>query len=74
MKRTIGLLGIILGVLVLSLELFLLKMMQLLEKLDGRFYSSLWRYAGEPPCSFALILTLIVLAVSVWTFAAGKKD
>lgn len=69
MKKSIGAIGIILSLLALSLEIYALPLLQYTEA-AGRhsFQSNVWRYAMEPPCLLALLLTVGVLVFSLVTF------
>lgn len=74
MKRTIGAVGMILGVLCLSLEVYGLRILQALDRAHGEWYTSAWRYAGEPTSAAALILTAAVVLFSAVLFFAGKDE
>ena len=72
MKRFIGAIGIILGGLFLSLEIYMLKVIQSLEMIHGEWRTNAWGYAGESPCTIALILTVAVIIFSFVTFQKAK--
>lgn len=74
MKKMAGLLGIILGGLCLSLEIYLLRLLQGLDKAAGSWYTDAWTYAGEGPCLAALILTAIIIIFSAILFITGKSE
>ncbi|MEG2213962.1 MAG: hypothetical protein RRY35_08710, partial [Clostridiales bacterium] len=73
MKKTIGTIGIIAGFLILSLEIFGLQLLQYMEKAGHTYYTNVWRYAGEPPCVIALILTIGVIVFSIFTFFGAES-
>ena len=74
MKRYVGLIGIILSGLVLSLEIYMLQMIQTLEKIYGRWKNNALWYAGEPSCAIALIITIVILILSIYIFASSKRE
>lgn len=73
MKKVVGALGIIFGILFLSIEIYGFRVLQALEKLDGNWMTSAWSYAYEPPCAAALVLTVGVILFSLYLFLA-KND
>lgn len=73
-KKAIGLLGMIFGGLFLSLELYMLKIIQVIEKSSGSWFSDVWVYAGEFPANAALLVTLVVILVSTAVFFIAKED
>ncbi|MCI8342289.1 MAG: hypothetical protein HFE62_03645 [Firmicutes bacterium] len=74
MKRFAGLMGIIFGILFLSIEIYSLKILQTLEKIHGKWWNNVWGYASEPPCAVALILTVGVIFFSLYIFLTGKDN
>lgn len=73
-RKTVGMLGMILGGLFFSLELFLLKFLQTFEIISGRWYEDVWEYMGHFPCNWALVITVIIIIISgVITFLPEKK-
>ena len=69
MKKAIGTIGIILSLLALSLEIYALPLLQYTEAAGHHSsHSNVWRYAMEPPCLLALLLTVGVLVFSLITF------
>lgn len=73
MKKAVGALGIIFGILFLSIEIYGFRVLQTLEKLDGNWMTRAWSYAHEPPCAAALALTVGVILFSLYLFLA-KND
>lgn len=73
MKKSTGAIGIILGGLSLSLEIYMLKVIQSLEMIHGEWCTSAWDYAGEPPCTIALILTASIIIFSLVIFYTKKN-
>lgn len=67
-----GSIGTILSLLVLSLELYSLRLLQALEQATGRWYSDPWKYACEGPCAFALIITIAVLIYSLYLLKTAR--
>lgn len=69
MKKAIGAIGIILSLLALSLEIYALPLLQYTEAAGHHSsHANVWRYATEPPCLLALLLTVGVLVFSLVTF------
>ena len=60
-KSFIGRLAIIFGSLVLSLQLYGLKIIQALDMQKGSWKTNPMDYAGEAPVSFALLITIAVI-------------
>lgn len=73
MRKMVGAMGIILGTLVLSLEIYGLRLIQSIEMAHGEWWDSAWSYAGEAPCTIALVLTAIVIIVSLTIFLSERK-
>ncbi|QSX05915.1 hypothetical protein JYG23_00130 [Sedimentibacter sp. zth1] len=73
-KKSIGLIGIIFGGFLLSLELYLTKIAQLIDKTSGSYYTSVWKYAGMFPCSIALIITIVLIFYSIYIYFTYKDD
>lgn len=73
-QKAVGLTGIIFGILFLSLELFMLKMIQLLEKATGYWYDNVWKYAFQCPANIAIIITVCVIIFSATIFYTAKED
>ena len=73
MKKAVGLTGLTLGTLALSLELFALKIIQSLEMVHGEWYPNVWRYGLQPPCMIALLLTVAVILFSLVTCLRRQK-
>lgn len=72
MKKSVGMTGIILGGLCLSLEVYFLKVIQGMEMATGSWYENVWAYAEKSPCLIAFAITLLVIALSVYVFAKGE--
>ncbi len=72
MKKFVGAIGIICGILFLSIEIYSLRVLQALERISGSWRINVWMYACEPPCTVALILTVGVVLFSIYLFY--KKD
>ena len=69
MKKAIGTIGVILSLLTLSLEIYALPLLRYTEAAGHHTsYANVWRYAMEPPCLLALLLTVGVLVFSLVTF------
>lgn len=73
-KKSVGLMGMIFGGLFLSLELYLLKGIQLIEKSSGSWYEDVWVYAGQFPINVALLVTVAVILVSALVFFMAKEE
>ena len=73
MKKNIGTIGIMVGFLILSLEMFGLQLLQYMEKAGHTYYTNVWYYASEPPCVIALILTIGVIIFSIVTFFGDES-
>ncbi len=73
-KKTIGALGVIFGGLFLSLECYLLIVVQYIDRLSGSFFPNVWEYAKRFPCNAALLVTIGVVAFSVYLLVNHKKQ
>lgn len=73
MQKIIGLIGILSGALLLSLELYMLKFIQLLEKTTGSWYDDVWRYAIQYPSNIALLIPVCIIIFSLIVFLTAKK-
>lgn len=73
-RKSVGLLGIIFGGLTLSLELFLLRMIQGMDMVRGQWWEDVWVYAGQFPCNWALLLTAGILIFSLVLIFDKKED
>lgn len=73
-RKAVGLLGIIFGGLTLSLELFLLRVIQGLEMVKGSWSPNVWNYAKQSPCIWALLLTAGILIFSLILIFDTKED
>lgn len=73
-RKAVGLLGIIFGGLTLSLELFLLRVIQGLEMVKGSWSPNVWNYAKQSPCIWALLLTVGILIFSLILIFDTKED
>ena len=71
-KKATALLGVILGGLTLSLELFLLKVLQSLEKLHGSWWTNAMNYAAEVPCALGFLVTAAVILFSLAVYFTAK--
>ncbi len=74
MKKSVGLIGMIGGGLCLSLEIYMLRVLQGLEKAAGSWHTNAWRYAESGPCLAALILTALIIIASAAVLAVGKDE
>lgn len=73
-NKMIALIGIIFGGLFLSLELYMLILVQFIDKSTGRWFEDIWEYAKMPPCSIALLITVAVIAFSFYIFFTSKDS
>ena len=72
MKKSVGILGIIISLLFLSAELYLLKVIQALEMVHGQWRTNAWGYLSEPPCLIAVVITLAALLYSCYITFSSK--
>lgn len=73
--KKIGAIGIILGLLFLSLEIYGFRIIQALEEIYGKWMTNAWGYAGESLCVIlALVLTLVVILFSIYLFFTDGKN
>ena len=72
MKKSAGILGIIISLLFLSAELYLLKVIQALEMVHGQWRTNAWGYLSEPPCLIAVVITLTALLYSCYITFSSK--
>ena len=66
MKKQVGIAGILFGLLVLSAELYGLKVIQALEMAKGQWRSDAWGYLQEPQCLAAVVITAAVILYSCY--------
>ena len=73
MKKSIGRLGIILSLLLLSAELYLLKIVQALEQISGQWRTNAWGYLSESPCLAAVMLTVAAFLYACYIAFSSEK-
>lgn len=73
-NKVVALMGIIFGGLFLSLEVYLLKLVQIIDKSTGSWFENAWEYANEPTCKIALLITVAVIIFSFYLFFASKDS
>lgn len=73
-RKQIGQIGMIASALILSLEIFPLKILQSLDKITGEWETSAWSYLTCPTSLLALLLILIVFVVSLVLYLNGKEN
>ena len=73
-RKQIGQIGMIASALILSLEMFPLKILQSLDKITGEWETSAWSYLTYPTSLLALLLVLIVFVVSLVLYLNGKEN
>lgn len=66
MKKQVGIAGILFGLLVLSVELYSLKVIQALEMAKGQWRSDAWGYLQEPQCLITVVITAAVILYSCY--------
>ena len=73
--RHLGILGMIISVSILSLECFLLRMVQALEQTSGSWYYNVAEYAKEPIIllSFALVIGVLIYSIICIFWDSEKK-
>lgn len=71
-NKVVALLGIIFGGLFLSFELYLLKLVQIIDKSTGSWFENVWEYAKMSPCKIALLITVAVIVFSFYIFFTSK--
>ena len=64
-KTFVGSLAIIFGSLVLSLQLYGLKIIQVLDMQTGSYYTYTIDYARETPMSLAIVITIAVIIYGI---------
>lgn len=73
--KCIGILGILFGMFVLSLELYGLKIIQALERISGSCYMNSFMYISEEPCIvIAFIINVCVVISSVVIYLYGREE
>ena len=74
-RLSLGRLAIILGCLVLSMELFGLKIIQGLDMAKGSWHTNPFSYAEEVPVALALWITVAIIVYGSWiVFVELKKQ
>jgi len=72
--KCIGILGILLGMFVFSLELYGLKVIQALEKISGSYYENPFHYISEEPCIvIPFIITVCIVISSIVIYLYGRE-
>ncbi|MEA4973040.1 hypothetical protein SDC9_144371 [bioreactor metagenome] len=71
-NKPIALMGIIFGSLFLSFEIYMLKIVQYLDKSGGSWFENVWEYAKMFPCNIALFITIAVVIFSFFIFFRNK--
>ena len=74
MKKTTSLLILSLGLLLFSLELFLVKIIQALETVCGTFYDDIWYYFKMPSIFIPLLITLCVIIYSIYMLIKNHHE
>lgn len=74
MRKNVGLIGIIASSLLISLEIYMLKIIQSLEMVYGHWRLSALGYLCETPCAVGFGITICVLIFSVIVFCQKGKD
>lgn len=73
-NKGVALMGIILGCLFLSFEIYFLTIIQVIDKSSGSWHGNAWAYVNEPPCEIALLITVAVIIFSFYLFFASEDD
>lgn len=73
-NKSVALMGIIGGILLLSFEIYMLKIVQYIDKSGGSWYENVWEYAKMSPCNIALLITIAVIIFSCFIFFRNKED
>lgn len=71
-KKQIGQIGMIFSALILSLELFSLKILQTLDQIAGSWENNIWTYLTYPTSLTALLIVAVVFVASLALYLAGK--
>lgn len=74
MRKMVGLIGIIASGLLLSLEIYMLKIIQSLEMVHGSWRTNVWGYLCETPCAVGFGITICILIFSIIAFCQKEKD
>lgn len=73
MKKNIALLGIILGGFLFSFELYLLKILQFLDKTTGSWFENILEYTKSFPVNLSFLLTIFIILFCFGLFFFGKN-
>lgn len=71
-KKQIGQIGMIFSALILSLELFSLKILQALDQIAGSWETNIWTYLTYPTSLAALLIVAVVFVASLALYLVGK--
>lgn len=71
-KKQIGQIGMIFSALILSLELFSLKILQALDQIAGSWETNIWTYFTYPTSLAALLIVAVVFVASLALYLVGK--
>lgn len=71
--KCIGILGMLLTTLAFALELYGLKVIQVIDKSSGSFFSDPFQYFSEPCVKIAFIITIIIMVCSIVVYLYGKE-
>ncbi len=65
MKKDSSICILCIGIFVLCLELYMVKIIQMIEKLSGRYDTIVWHYLEEPILLIPFIVTILVIIYSI---------
>ena len=71
--KTMAIFGLIIGFAFFSIEGFLLRLIQMIEKTTGSWYGNILEYAKEPIIMISLIITICIIILSAIGIFYKKK-
>lgn len=73
-KKNIHICILCIGIFVLCLELYMVKLIQTMEKVSGEFYISVWKYFEDPILLVPFIITALVIVYSFCSIIDAITD
>lgn len=73
-KKNIHICILCIGIFVLCLELYMVKLIQTMEKVSGSFHTSVWKYFEEPILLIPFIITSLVIVYSFCSIVDAITD
>lgn len=73
-KKNLHICILCIGIFALCLELYMIKLIQTMEKVSGSFHTSVWAYFEEPIILVPFIITALVIVYSFCSIVDAITD